>query len=68
GYKNLYYNKGTNEFNKEAILATVEAIQQKWQPKYPELKVKSEKLRFDSMLAFNQTFTSEVEYLNLETR
>jgi len=68
GYKNAYYNKAAGEFNKEAITAAVDAIVQRWQRKYPELKIKADKLRFDSMLAFNQTFTSEIEYLNLETR
>jgi hypothetical protein len=68
GYKTAYYNKSSKEFNKEAITAAIEAIEQKWKPKYPELKIKMDKLRFDSMLTFNQTFTTEIEYLNLETR
>jgi hypothetical protein len=68
GYKTPYYNQATKEYNKEAITAAVEAIVQKWQPKYPELKIKADKLRFENKLAFNQTFTTEIEYLNLETR
>jgi hypothetical protein len=68
GYKMAYYNRETKEFHKEGITAAIEAIEQRWQLKYPELKIKKEKLRFDSMLAFNQTLTSEIEYLNLETR
>ena len=36
--------------------------------KYPELKFDTEKLKYDNPVAFNQTFTTEVEYLNLETR
>lgn len=68
GYKTVYYNRGSNEFNKDAIIAAIDAIEQKWKQKYPELNIKGEKLRFDSMLAFNQTFTTEIEYLNLETR
>jgi hypothetical protein len=68
GYKTVYYNQETGEYNREAITAAIEAIEQKWQPKYPELKIKGDKLRFENNLAFNQTFTTEVEYLNLETR
>lgn len=68
GYKTAYYNRDTKEYNREAITAAVEAIVQKWQPKYPELKIKADKLRFENNLVFNQTFTSEIEYLNLETR
>lgn len=68
GFKTAYYDGKSDTFNKDAITAAVEAIEQRWQPKYPELKIKADKLRFDSILAFNQTFTTEVEYLNLETR
>ena len=68
GYKTLFYNKQSGAFHTEAIHAAIEAIEQKWQQKYPELKIKTDKLRYDNMLAFNQTFTSEIEYLNLETR
>ena len=68
GYKTKYYNRQAGEFNKETITTAIEAAQQRWQQKYPEFKIKTDKLRFDSMLAFNQTFTSEIENLNLETR
>ncbi len=67
-FKTVYYDKQNGSYNKEAITAAIEAITQKWQPKYPEFKIRIEKLRFDSAMAFNQTFTMEVEYLNLETR
>jgi hypothetical protein len=63
-----YYNKEKDEFNKESILAAIEEIQEGWRSKYPELKMREDKLRFDSRMAFNQSFTSEVEFLNLEPR
>jgi hypothetical protein len=68
GYKTQYYNRKAGEFYKETITTAIEAVQQRWQQKYPEFKIKTDKLRFDSMLAFNQTFTSDIENLNLETR
>jgi hypothetical protein len=68
GYKTAYYNRETSEYNKEAIIAAIDAIVQRWRSKYPELKIKTDKIRFENQLAFNQTFTTEVEYLNLETR
>jgi len=32
------------------------------------MKMKTEKLKFDDIVSFNQSFTTEIEYLNLETR
>jgi hypothetical protein len=32
------------------------------------MNVKAEKLKFDDLVSFNQSFTTEIEYLNLETK
>jgi hypothetical protein len=68
GFGEKYYNIETGEFNKEAIVEKIKSICNKWKSKYPELDFKTEKLKFDSYLTFNQSFTTEVEYLNLETK
>jgi hypothetical protein len=68
GFQVNYFNKQTNEFNKEAIIQSIEGIQTAWQKKYPSLKMKTEKLKFENKLVFNQSFTNEVEFLNLETK
>ncbi len=68
GFKLTYINKETKEYNKEAIIQTIESIEEAWKTKYPELNMKTENLKFDSPLAFNQSFTNEIEFLNLETR
>jgi hypothetical protein len=68
GFKDDFFNKETKEYNKESIIARIGEIETRWKDKYPELKFKTEKLKFDNSVAFNQTFTTEVEYLNLETR
>jgi hypothetical protein len=68
GFKNELYNTGTNEYNREAIILKIKSIEQKWKSKYPEFDFKTEKLKFDNKVAFNQSFTTEVEYLNLETK
>jgi hypothetical protein len=68
GFKKHYYNKEKNEFNKEAILQSIDNIQQAWAPKYPGLKMKKDKLKFDNLLSFNQSFASEIEFLNVETK
>ncbi|MGZ3950459.1 MAG: hypothetical protein ACXVBZ_03645 [Flavisolibacter sp.] len=68
GFKNEYYNEETNQYDQEAIIAKIKAIEQKWKNKYPEFDFKTDKLKFDSKVSFNQSFTTEIEYLNLETK
>lgn len=68
GFKYSYYNNETDTYNKEAIIPKIEEIEAVWKEKYPELKMKTDKLNFDNRAAFNQSFTTEIEYLNLETR
>lgn len=68
GFREPYYNTAANEFNKEAIIEKIKNICNKWKNKYPELDFKTEKLKFENSLSFNQSFTTEVEYLNLETK
>lgn len=68
GFKNEYINKETKALNKEAIIGKIESIEGKWQEKYPQLKMKTDKIKFDDMVSFNQSFTSEIEFLNLETK
>ena len=68
GFNALYYEKEKGEYNKEKIKEHIQGIVDRWKEKYPELKFDTEKLKYDNPVAFNQTFTTEVEYLNLETR
>jgi hypothetical protein len=67
GFKTGYFNPETGEYNKEAIIQAIENIEAAWRTKYPDLKMRTEKLVFDNVLEFNQSFTNEVEALNLET-
>lgn len=68
GFKDSYYNAEANEFDKEAIIAKIKSIEQRWKVKYPEFDFKTDKLQFENIVSFNQTVTTEIEYLNLETR
>ena len=68
GFKSSYYNKESKEFNKEAILETIQHIQETWKDKYPEMKMRIEKLKFDSLMNFNHSYTTEIEFLNMETK
>jgi hypothetical protein len=68
GYPTELYHPSKKEYNKEQIISRIEAIEAKWKDKYPEFKFKTDKLKFESPVAFNLSFTSEIEFLNLETR
>jgi hypothetical protein len=68
GYKTTYYNKDTKQLNKEAIIQAIEKIEETWKSKYPEIKFKTDRLKFDNKMLFNQSFTTEIEFINLETR
>ena len=68
GYTDAYYDNEKNEYNKEKIKEYVDGVTARWKEKYPELNFDLEKLKYDNPVAFNQTFTTEVEYLNLESR
>ena len=68
GFKNGLCNDETNEYDKDAIVSRIKSIEQRWNSKYPEFDFKTEKLKFENKVAFNQSFTTEVEYLNLETK
>ncbi len=68
GYTDAFYIIEKNEYNKEKIREYVDVVIERWKEKYPELKFDVEKLKYDNAVAFNQSFTTEVEYLNLESR
>jgi hypothetical protein len=68
GYKDNLYNKEDGKFNQEKIIEKINAVEERWKVKYPEFKFNTEKVKFDNMVAFNQSYTTEVEYLNLETK
>jgi hypothetical protein len=68
GNKRGYYNATTNLFDNELIIDQVKAIQEKWRDKYPNMDFKTHNLRFDTLVNFNQTFTTELEFLNMESK
>ncbi|HEU4471895.1 MAG TPA: hypothetical protein VFR58_12460 [Flavisolibacter sp.] len=68
GFRDELYDAASREYNKELIIARIKAIEERWKEKYPEMDFKTDKLKFDSKVGFNQSFTTELEYLNLETK
>jgi hypothetical protein len=68
GYRDSLYDADKNEYDREAIVSRIKSIEQKWKEKYPEFDFKTDKLKFENRVSFNQSFTTEIEYLNLETK
>ena len=68
GFREDFYNRETKTYSSENIIAAIRSIEEKWKVKYPELDFKTDKLKFDSSVSFNQSFTTEIEYLNLESK
>jgi hypothetical protein len=68
GYTKEYYNLEKKEYNDAVIIEKIKEIEERWKEKYPNMNFKTDKLKFDSPVAFNQSYTTEVEYLNLDTK
>ena len=68
GFVVPYYNKEKNEYIRDAIIPVIETINATWKSKYPGFEMKSDRLVFDTLLDFNQSFATEIEGLNMETQ
>ena len=66
GYQKSFYNKTDMEFDTEAIIDEIREIENNWKGKYPSLNFRTENLRFDSLPNFCYTYTTEIQYLNME--
>ena len=68
GYTQVLYELSSKTFSADPITEKIRTIQASWKLKYPKLDFKTANLRFDSLLNFNHTFTTELEYLNFDTQ
>lgn len=62
-----YYEVLNGQFNPEAIRLRIEEIVTAWQPKYPKLQFRMETLKFNSLVAFNGSFSTEITALNFDS-
>lgn len=68
GYKEVYYDASKKQFDAQGITDKIKEIQNRWKDKFPVMDFKTQNLKFDSLVSFNQTFTSEIEFLNTEPK
>ncbi len=66
GFKDVYYDPYKNDFKEDAIQRRIQAIQDKWRTKYPRAEFRVQNLRFDNIVAFNQSFIEQIEFLNMD--
>jgi hypothetical protein len=68
GYKIAWYDPKVNQFASADIIARIKEIQEKWKDKYPFLDFKTQNLKFDNLVNFNYSFTTEMELLNTDPK
>lgn len=68
GFSDPYYDSATNKFSSEAIIERINQIISNWVTKYPKLAIKTDNLKFDNMVNFNQSLSAEMEYLNFDVK
>ena len=66
GFQTIYYNEERNYFNEDVIDDKIDSIIYYWKPKYQALAFKTKKLKFDTLVNFNQSFLQEIAELNFE--
>lgn len=68
GFSPVLYNSNTGNFNVQMIEQEILQIINSWKEKYPQINFKTENLKYDSLLSFTYSFTSEVEFVNTEIK
>lgn len=68
GFGNPYFNAKEKRFSQQAILDKIATIQGRWREKFPLLEIKTQNLRFDNLINFNTSFTTELSLLNTEAK
>ncbi|HEV7781967.1 MAG TPA: hypothetical protein VGO58_11920 [Chitinophagaceae bacterium] len=68
GYMHRFYNPDTKQFDSEEIVERIKQIQFTWKEKYPLMDFKTQNLKFDNLVNFNFSFTTEMEFLNTDPK
>jgi hypothetical protein len=68
GFTDDFYDADKNKFYDRIIIEKMNAIITQWRKKHPLLDFKTQNLRFDNLLNFNHSFTTELELLNFDIK
>lgn len=66
GFSTVFYDEEKNDFNEVAIKDRIDTIIYYWKHKYSSLAFRTKRLKFDTLVNFNQSFLQEVSELNFE--
>lgn len=66
GFHGQLFDTASNQFEKEEIEEEIGKIINEWMEKYPNLEWKTQNLRYDDILSFNQSFLNEIQSLNFD--
>lgn len=67
GFEPTLYQLAGNRFETDAITEEIESVLNTWKAKYPKLQFNTAKLRYESLVAFNQSYLNEIIQLNFES-
>ena len=68
GFTETFYDGSKNKFVSEKIINVINDIQNSWRKKHPKLDFRTSNLKFDSLVNFNFSVTSELELLNFDNK
>ena len=68
GYTKNFYDPAKNAFLKEDIVEKIKSLQEKWKEKFPLMDFRTDNLQFTDLVAFNLSFTNEIQNLNMEPK
>lgn len=66
GFQTIYYDERSNEFDEDEVEEQIEKIIGYWQHKYGGLNFNTKKLKFDTLVNFNQSFLQEIADMNFD--
>jgi hypothetical protein len=67
GFTVPYYEVEANRFDPDTIRQRIEEITEAWKPKYPKLQFRMETLKFNNLVTFNSSFSTEITFLNFDS-
>lgn len=66
GFSETLYDPLLNRFHQEEIEEEIEEIVEAWKKKYLKLHFKVKNLRYDSLISFNHSYTTEIGNMNFD--
>jgi hypothetical protein len=66
GFSEVLYDPLLNRFDEEGIEDEIDGIIDTWKKKYLKLEFKTKSLRYDSLVSFNNSYTTEIGNMNFD--